>query len=194
MEKAELEGRAYKGYYHFNLLPKVKEIYSNDYGRERLFRLTVKTPGASSLYLLQHISLEIGIINHLWCSLTNSFSELIRRTWGSRDQLKIPDSIVVFVIGEFNDEILQNEVAKESERYVKYRYRDFAHLYTTWKIWRHSSRKVWRIIPQISLQVNVSTSLDSGVLRKCGILFTLPNYVWLCLIRFHGLWRQMMIL
>ena len=60
MEKAELEGRTYKGYNYFNLLPKVKEIYSNKYVRERHFRLIVKTPGASSLYLLRLISLEIG--------------------------------------------------------------------------------------------------------------------------------------
>ena len=122
MEKAELEGRTYKGYNHFNLLPKVKEIYSNKYVRERHFRLIVKTPGASSLYLLRLISLEIGKNNNWWRSLlisSFSYSELIRRTWGSRDQLKIPDSIVVFVIGEFNDEILQTEVVKESERYSK---------------------------------------------------------------------------
>ena len=86
------------------------------------------------MYSLRLISLEIGKNNNWLRSLlisSFSFSELIRRTWGSRDQLKIPDSIVIFVIGEFNDEILQTEVFKESEKYSKYRTRDFAHLYTT---------------------------------------------------------------
>eukprot|EP00090_Calanus_glacialis_P020735 TRINITY_DN31994_c0_g1_i1.p1 TRINITY_DN31994_c0_g1~~TRINITY_DN31994_c0_g1_i1.p1 ORF type:complete len:369 (-),score=57.10 TRINITY_DN31994_c0_g1_i1:168-1181(-) len=43
--------------------------------------------------------------------------QLIRQSWGSQKQLKIVNAVLVFVIGEFNDEKVQTEILKESKRH-----------------------------------------------------------------------------
>ena len=42
--------------------------------------------------------------------------QLIRRTWGSHEQLELVNATLIFVIGDFKDSALQVIIEQESER------------------------------------------------------------------------------
>ena len=68
--------------------------------------------------LPRHTISEIGKTVKLKTEFLKYFHrQLIRQSWGSQKQLKIVNAVLVFVIGEFNDEKVQTEILKESKRY-----------------------------------------------------------------------------